>query len=124
MNEMRGLLKRGLLCVGWDTVFRNIKAFSFFLCAYANAHNELEDEEESEREDERESVYADDANELGNEVSSTKDGNRKSSPDADDTVNRNRTNWVVDFDFVKEEDRANNDDASNSSHDDCFPRLY
>ena len=81
-------------------MLRHIQSFSFFLLAHANSHDQFDQEEDSEREDEGEEVNTDHADKLGQEIGSAKNGNSKRSPDTDRSVNRDRTDRIVNLDLV------------------------
>lgn len=107
-----------LLSVSWGAVFGNVKTFSFFFSVNADSHDHFQDEEDNEREDKGEDADRSDTGELNDEIAATEDSHCKRSPDSADSVNRDRTNWVVDLDLVQEEDGNNDQSTGDESHKD------
>ncbi len=84
----------------------DVKAFGFFLCINPDSECDLEDQEENQRSDECEHRNAKRSDKLCHETATSKDTYRKSSEDTADTVDGNRTDWIVDLDLIEEQHRA------------------
>ena len=97
----------------------HIETFFFLLGIYTNAHDELDDSEDDEGEDECESVDSEDAVDLGfpAEVTDTEGCNYESSPDTANAVNGDRADWIVDLDFVEDQDGEHHQDTTDTAGD-------
>ena len=119
---------RARLCVrvvvSFLSVFGDIKAFEFFLLRYAHSHYRLQDKEQSSREYKREYVDSDHADELRHKVSSAEYSNCKSTPDSAYAVYRDCSDWIVDLDFVEEDNRKDYQYSANCSHKHRFEHRY
>ena len=50
-------------------------------------------------------------------VSCVEESTSKDTPNTTDTVDGDRTNWVVNLDLIEEDDRENDDDTSDQTND-------
>ena len=90
-------------------MFGYIETLGFFVGIDPDAHDGLDDGEDSEGEDEGESTDRDRANQLGDDgglniwKSEEWKADSQCSPDSADTVNRDGSDWVIDFQLIEEE---------------------
>ena len=76
--------------VGRRTVLGNVESFRFLLFADANAHDELDQEEEDKGEDEGEGVDGHDPDDLRHDAGSAEDTDGHRAPDPAGSVDRDR----------------------------------
>ena len=96
----------------------NIKSFSLLFRVNADTDGDLEDGEDDEGEDECEGADCYDSSCLGNEATTSEEGDSEGSPDSANSVNRDRSDWIINLDFIEEEDGNNNQGSANHSNED------
>ena len=95
-----------------------IKTFCLLFGIDADTHGELEDVEDDEGEDEGEAADGCDSCQLGNEATTSEEGDSECSPNSADSVNGDGTDGIVDLDLVEEEDGNDHEGATDHSNED------
>ena len=100
-------------------MFGNVESFILFLFVDPDAHSDLQGVEDCIREDEGEGADGDTTDELSdNAVICAEDSYGEGSPDSTNSVNRDRTDRVVDLDLVEEEDGEDNQNTGDEANND------